>query len=188
MTSLPRTFVSFSSSDKSRYDLMCAWKAHEHIDFNFADFQLDEAINSKNPYYIKSVCAAKVRLTDTFVLLIGNDTYTKTVFVKDEVEVAAEKGCRMIGVNLNNCRTKDHLCPAFFANVGAIFVPFSSRILAEALRWQRQGNSPAYYFFDEVYTRLGYKLIGSTAVLPSQGDCISPHPRCVIRTRLPKTT
>jgi predicted helicase len=24
--------------------------------------------------------------------------------------------------------------------------------------------------------------------LYSQGDCISPHPRCVIRTRLPKTT
>ena len=42
MTNLPRTFVSFSSTDKSRYDLMCAWKAHEHIDFNFADFQLDE--------------------------------------------------------------------------------------------------------------------------------------------------
>jgi hypothetical protein len=23
---------------------MCAWKAHDHIDFNFADFQLGEAI------------------------------------------------------------------------------------------------------------------------------------------------
>src|SRR5271157_2691018 len=88
MVDLARTFVSFSSADKGRYDLMCAWKAHEHINFNFADFQLDEAINSKTPYYIKSVCAAKVRRADTFVLLIGNDTYTKTVFVKDEVEVA----------------------------------------------------------------------------------------------------
>lgn len=166
MISLPRTFVSFSSADKSRYDLMCAWKAHEHINFNFADFQLDEAINSQTPYYIKSVCTAKVRLTDTFVLLIGNDTYTKTVFVKAEVEAAVEKGCRMIGVNLNNCRFRDALCPSFFANVGAMFVPFSSRILAEALRWQRQGASPSYYFFDEVYTGLGYQLTGSTAVLP----------------------
>jgi hypothetical protein len=52
---------------------MCAWKAYEHIDFNFADFQLDEAINSQTPYYIKSVCAAKVRRADTFVLLIGSD-------------------------------------------------------------------------------------------------------------------
>ena len=166
MSSLPRTFVSFSSADKGRYDLMCAWKAHEHIDFNFADFQLDEAINSKNPSYIKSVCREKVRLADTFVLLIGGDTYTKTLFVKDEVEVAAEKGCRMIGVNLNNSRFQDEFCPGFFADVGALFVPFSSRILAEALRWQRQRESPAYYFFDEVYTRLGYQLVGTTAVLP----------------------
>jgi hypothetical protein len=49
----PRAFVSFSSTDIGRYQLMCAWKAHEKIDFSFADFQLDEAINSKNPSYIK---------------------------------------------------------------------------------------------------------------------------------------
>ena len=164
--SLPRTFVSFSSADKRWYDLMCAWKAHEHIDFNFADFQLDEAINSQNPYYIKQVCAAKVRRADTFVLLIGNDTYTKTVFVKDEVEVAVEKGCRLIGVNLNGVRVRDSHCPAFFAEVGALFVPFSSRIVSEALTWQRQGSSPWYYFLDEVYSRLGYQLVGQTAVLP----------------------
>ncbi len=167
MADLARTFVSFSSADKGRYDLMCAWKAHEHISFNFADFQLDEAINSKTPYYIKSRCAAKVRRTDTFVLLIGNDTYTKTVFVKDEVEVAVEKGCRLVGVNLNNCRFKEALCPSFFANVGALFVPFSPRIVAEALVWQPEANSPArYHFSDEVYTRLGYRLMANTAVLP----------------------
>ena len=166
MNSLARTFVSFSSADKFRYDLMCAWKAHKHINFNFADFQLDEAINSKTPYYIKSVCNAKVRRSDTFALLIGNDTYTKTVFVKAEVEAAVEKGCRMIGVNLNSCRVRDNLCPEFFANVGAVFVPFSSRILDEALNWQRQGINPWYYFPDQVYTQLGYQIIGSTAVLP----------------------
>ena len=166
MSNLARTFVSFSSTDKGRYDLMCAWKAHDHINFNFADFQLDEAINSQTPYYIKSVCNAKIRRADTFVLLIGNDTYEKTVFVKGEVEAAVEKGCRLIGVNLNNCRFRDGLCPQFFANVGALFVPFSSRILAEALAWQQQGTAPSYFFFDEVYTQFGYQLNGTTAVLP----------------------
>ncbi|HEX7137967.1 MAG TPA: TIR domain-containing protein [Vicinamibacterales bacterium] len=166
MAGLPRTFVSFSSTDKRRYDLMCAWKAHEHIDFNFADFQLDEAINSRTPYYIKTICAAKVRRADTFVLLIGRDTYTKTVFVKNEVEVAVEKGCRLLGVNLNNCRFMDELCPQFFANVGALFIPFSSRIMTEALTWQPHGTFPWYYFFDDVYTQLGYQLIGTKAVLP----------------------
>jgi hypothetical protein len=164
--SLPRTFVSFSSADIGRYNLMCAWKAHENIDFNFADFQLDEAINSQRPNYIKSVCAAKIRRADTFVLLIGTDTYTKTVFVKDEVETAVEKGCRLIGVNLNNCRSQDAWCPSFFANVGALFVSFSSRILAEALTWHSPGTHPWYYFNDTVYSQFGYELIGNTAVLP----------------------
>jgi hypothetical protein len=104
---LARTFVSFSSADINYYRTMLMWKAHEHIDFNFADFQLDEAINSNNSYYIKTVCRARIRRADTFVLLIGSDTYTKTVFVKAEVDVAIEKGCRLIGVNLNNCRSKD---------------------------------------------------------------------------------
>jgi hypothetical protein len=164
--SLPRTFVSFSSADKRRYDLMCAWKAHEHIDFNFADFQLEEAISSQNPYYIKSVCASKIRRVDTFVLLIGEDTHTKTIFVKHEVEAAAEKGCKLIGVNLNNCKIKDHLCPSYFSNLGAVFAPYSSRILDKALSWQKEGNSPWYHFTDSTYTQLGYQLIGNTAVLP----------------------
>jgi len=166
MVDLPRTFVSFSSTDKSRYDLMCAWKAHEHIDFNFADFQLEEAVNSQRSHYIKSVCAAKIRRIDTFVLLIGRDTYTKTVFVKHEVEAAVEKGCRLIGVNLNNCRFVDNLCPSFFSSVGAMFVPFSSRIIAQALTWQPQGTSACYRFLDHVYADFGYQLVADTAVLP----------------------
>jgi hypothetical protein len=167
---LARTFVSFSSADIQRYHMMCAWKAHEHINFNFADFQLDEAINSKTPYYIKSVCAAKIRRTDTFALLIGNDTHTKTVFVKDEVEVAIEKGCRLIGVNLNNSRCKDGLCPSFFGDKGALFVPFSARILSEALKWNKGTPTPGtpddWIYRDSVYTNLGYTLVGSTAILP----------------------
>jgi len=149
---------------------MCAWKAHEHVDFDFADFQLDEAINSKNTLYIKSVCRAKIRRTDTFVLLIGTDTWQKSMFVKAEVEVAIEKECRLIGVNLNNCRFKDVLCPEFFANKGATFVPFSSRIVAKALTWERKVEDD-WYFKDHIYMNLGYDLIGHTAVLPPL-----PHP------------
>jgi MTH538 TIR-like domain (DUF1863) len=75
-------------------------RQHEHIDFSFAHFQLEEAVNSNNPYYIKSKCAAKIRRADTFVLLIRADTYTETqLFVEPEVEAAIEKGCRLIGVN-----------------------------------------------------------------------------------------
>src|SRR5689334_9235684 len=113
MADLARTFVSFSSTDYLYYTLMTAWKANENIDFNFADFQLNDAIRSQNPYYIKSVCAAKIRRSDTFILLIGNDTFTKDNYVKAEIEAAIEKGCCLIEVNLNDCRFRDALCPWF---------------------------------------------------------------------------
>jgi MTH538 TIR-like domain (DUF1863) len=166
-----RAFVSFSSTDIGRYHMMCAWKANEHIDFNFADFQLDEAINSENENYIKRTCREKIRQADTFVLLIGNDTFTKTTFVKWEAEVAIEKGCRLIGVNINNCRFKDRwLCPYFFADKGAVFVPFSSRIVAEAMKPHRfeslTGQTRDFHFYDHIYTGLGYQLVGDTAILP----------------------
>jgi hypothetical protein len=167
----PRTFVSFRSTDITYYRTMMMWNANEHIDFNFKDFQLDEAINSKSPSHIRSVCAAKIRLTDTFILLIGNDTWKKTEFVQPEVEAAIEKGCRLIGMNLNNCRFKDWLCPWFFADNGAIFMPFSSRIGAKALTWIKPARNPLlpddWNFFDQTYIDLGYQLVGNTAVLPA---------------------
>jgi hypothetical protein len=167
---LARTFVSFSSTDIQSYYMMCAWKAHDHIDVNFADFQLEEKVNSNNAYYIRSKCAEKIRRADTFVLLIGTDTYTKTRFVQPEAEAAIEKGIRLIGVNLNNSRFKDRLCPSFFADKGALFVPFSSRILAKALKWNKGTPAPGvaddWVFNDSVYADLGYKLVGNTAVLP----------------------
>jgi hypothetical protein len=169
---LARTFVSFSSADIDYYHVMEMWNANEHIDFRFANFQVDERINSLNPSYIKSVLRNKIRRADTFVLLIGNDTFTKTEFVQSEVEVAIEKGCRLIGMNINNTRFKDWLCPSFFAYRGGLFIPFSSRIAAEALRpWKRappESNltSGDWRFYDSDYVRLGYSLVGDTAILP----------------------
>ncbi len=168
---LPRTFVGFSSTDIQYYHLLCAWKEHEHIDFDFADFQLDKAINSENEHYIKRICRNKIRRADSYALLIGQDTFTKTTFVKWEVEIAIEKGCRLIGINLNNSRFKDYLCPWFFADKGALFVPFSSRIVARALEpWNRPPRVPwkpdDWHFYDSDYTTLGYTLIGNSAVLP----------------------
>jgi hypothetical protein len=58
---LPRAFVGFSSTDIARYQMMCAWKANEHSDFNFTDFQLDEVINSKNENYVKQTCREKIQ-------------------------------------------------------------------------------------------------------------------------------
>jgi hypothetical protein len=169
---LPRAFVGFSSTDIHCYRMMCAWKAHENIDFNFADFQLYDAVDSSNERYIKQRCREKIQLSDTYVLLIGNDTHTKTRYVKWEVEVAREKGCRLIDVNLNHSRFPDLLCPWFFCDLGALFVPFSSRIVAAALEpWIRPAFPPSntsnWRFVDEFYVSLGYQLVGSGAILPT---------------------
>jgi hypothetical protein len=164
--------VSFSSTDIRYYRTMQMWKANENIRFNFADFQLDEAVDSENEYYIKSRCRSKIRRADTFILLIGQDTQWKTTFVKWEVEVALETGCRMIGANLDNWRYKNpYTCPSFLEDVGALFVPFSSRIIAAALSpWQRPGfpptNTSDWYFIDDAYTSRGYLLNGLIATLP----------------------
>ena len=106
------------------------------------------------------------------VLLIGGDTFTKTTYVKWEVEVAVEKGCRLIGVNLNNSRFTDILAPWFFVNRGALYVPYSPHIVAKALMpWKRSSNRDDlnrgdWHFYDWVYTGLGYELIGDKATFP----------------------
>ncbi len=53
---LPRTFVSFSSADIHYYRNAMMWNENEHIDFNFADFQLMRRLTPRNPYYIRTVC------------------------------------------------------------------------------------------------------------------------------------
>ena len=94
------------------YYLMCAWKAHENIDFNFADCQLQNEINSQNEAYIKRKCRECINRAGTYVMLIGQDTRYKYKYVRWEAEVAHEKQCRIIGVNLENWRCMNQeTCP-----------------------------------------------------------------------------
>lgn len=155
---LPRTFVGFSSTDIHYYRLMLAWKKNEHIDFNFADCQLSQEINSENEAYIKRKCRERIDMAGTFISLIGQDTRSKHKYVRWEIEVALEKGCRIIGVNLDGARQMvKETCPPIIQNVGAIFVPFSPKIVAYVLaNWTMQADD-AWYYKDEIYKQLGYR-------------------------------
>lgn len=168
---LPRTFVGFSSTDITYYRLMCAWKAHEHIDFNFADCQLQDAVDSSNERYIKERCRARLDLAGTYVMLIGSDTQYKHQYVLREAEVAIEKNCRLVGVNLDGWRyMNEATCPALFKNVDAVFVPFSSRIVAYTIERFVPPDPPERQYRhwpDYVYQQQGYLLNGNTAHLPS---------------------
>lgn len=154
---LPRTFVGFSSTDIHYYRLMLAWKKNEHIDFNFTDCQLGQEINSENETYIKRKCRERIGMAGTFISLIGQDTRRKHKYVRWEIEVAIEKGCRIIGVNLDGSRQMvTETCPPIIRNIGAIFVPYSPQIIAYALAdWKMRANE-AWHYKDHIYKRLGY--------------------------------
>lgn len=154
---LPRTFVGFSSTDIRYYRLMLAWKENEHIDFNFTNCQLDQEINSESETYIKRKCRERIDLAGTFVSLIGQDTRSKHKYVRWEMEVAIEKGCRIIGINLNGSRqVVDATCPPIIRNIGAIFVPFSPKIVAYALENFKKKDNDDWHYKDEIYKELGY--------------------------------
>ena len=161
---LPRAFVGFSSTDLHSYRLMLAWKAHEHIEFNFADCQLLKELNSEDEDYIKLRCRARINMAGTYLMLIGADTRSKHRYVRWEAEVALEKECRIIGVNLDGWRKMNkETCPPVIQDIGAIFVPFSPQIVAYALAHARWRDSKNWNFKDGVYTKLGYALIGNHA-------------------------
>jgi hypothetical protein len=154
---LPRTFVGFSSTDIRSYWLMCAWKEHEHIDFSFVDCQLQSEINSENEAYIKRKCRERINMAGKYVILIGEDTRSKHRYVRWEAEVAIEKGCTIIGVNLNGKRALDNdRCPPIIRDIGAIFVPFSPRIIAYTLEHCQKHDTGNYHFPQAVYQKLGY--------------------------------
>lgn len=175
---LPRTFVGFSSTDITKYYLMCAWKAHEHIDFNFADCQLQTVLDSTNEEYIKRRCRERLDMAGTYMMLIGADTRWKNTYVKWEAEVAIEKKCRLICVNLDNWRFQNTgTCPPVMMNAGAVFVPFSPQIVQWALqKWVRPDpqSHPWYLFEDWVYTSLGYVLNGNIATRPAKPNPFAP--------------
>jgi len=154
---LPRTFVGFSSTDIKSYWLMRAWKENKHIDFNFADCQLNDEIDSENEQYIKRKCRERINMAGKYLLLIGEDTRSKHKYVRWEAEVAVEKRCTIIGVNLDGDKQLNgSKCPPIIQNIGAVFVPFSPYIIAYALEHYQMNASGNYYYKDEVYKSLGY--------------------------------
>ncbi len=156
---LPRTFVGFSSTDRHMYELMDAWKKNENIDFNFADCQLNMPLDSEDEDYIKRMCRERIDMAGTFALLIGRDTRSKHKYVRWEIQVAIEKGCNLIGINLDAGRYLDtDLCPPILQNVGAVFVPFSAKIIKHALTHPTNSEKGDYFFEPKVYQDLGYEV------------------------------
>jgi hypothetical protein len=133
---------------------MQAW--NEYIDFDFVVCQLASEIRSDDEDYIKRKCRARINMAGTYALLIGKGTRSKHKYVRWEAEVAIEKECTVIGVNLDGSRrVVDATCPPIIRDIGALFVPFSPDVLAYALEHYKMHDSGAYHYPDEVYRKLG---------------------------------
>ena len=93
-----------------------------------------------------------------YVLLIGRDTKYKHKYVRWEAEVAIEKGCTIIGVNIDSSRYMERdTCPPIICDIGAIFVPFSPKIVAYAIEnYEMHNDSDNYHYKDHVCASLGY--------------------------------
>lgn len=141
------------------YRMMQAWKENEHIDFNFTDCQLASELNSDDETYIKRKCRERINMAGKYVLLIGEDTRSKHKYVRWEAEVAIEKDCTIIGVNLDASRyVVERTCPPIIRDIGALFVPFSPKIIGYALEHYRMHEDGAYSYKDEIYRKLGYRV------------------------------
>lgn len=155
MTS-PRTFVSFSLSDRQYYRLLQTWKELEHVNFTF----IDQTAFGLSCSGIECKCKERIKKrmddADKYVVLISKHTrFDKHVW--REAIVAIEKGCTIIGVNLDNSRRLLEITtPPIIWDIGAIFIPFSAEIIAYALKHYKMHNHGAYFYNNSVYRRLGY--------------------------------
>lgn len=149
---LQRTFVGFSSTDINYYRMMLAWKENENIDFDFANLQLQKEVNSEDENYIKRICRNRINQAGYFIQLIGDDTRYKYKYVRWEAEVAIEKNCTIIGVNINGSKKFDaERTPKVITDIGAIFIPFSSKIINYALENYKMRGSNNYIYPDSFY-------------------------------------
>ncbi len=150
-----RVFVGFSSTDKQYYDFMKGWKANGKMDFDFIDMQLDRSIQSQDESYIKRILREKITNSGTFIQLIGEDTKSKHKYVRWEADIAIEKNCRLICVNLNGSRRVDEMCPPILKNKGAMFVPFKASIIKYSLDNFSKKDDDDWHWKDSVYNELG---------------------------------
>jgi len=152
---LPKTIVGFSASNIEYYWRMLAWKGREGIDFDFVDCRLGEESDREDENYVKTKARERMGRAEKYTLLIGEDHCHRKKYVDWEATVAIEQGCTIIGVNLDGARqVVEKKCPPAIMDVGAIFVPFSPRILAYALVNYRKRGQGNWHLPDQVYQQL----------------------------------
>lgn len=161
-----KTYVCFDGdTDMHYYRLMCAWKQHEGINFNFYNaHDLNSARDSSQEESIKRQLRERLKNSAVLIVLVGENTKNLYKFVRWEMEQALSLDLPIIAVNLNNKRQRDlDRCPPIIRDELAIHVSFNAAIMQHALEnWptrhaevRKQGKKDSYHYTEETYKKLG---------------------------------
>jgi len=162
-----KTYVAFDGdTDIRSYRIMQAWKAHDHIDFNFYDaHELNSARDTSTEESIKAQLRLRMADSKQMVLLVGEKTRLLRKFVPWEIDLARKKDIPIIVVNLNDSREYDDArCPeAVKDHTYTVSVPFKMKAIKYALdnfpddyhasKTTKRGHN--YHYPASVYTSLG---------------------------------
>lgn len=136
-----KTYVAFASEDISKYRLMEAWKASEHIDFDFFDaHDLFISRDTSKPETIKRNLRERLKNAKQVVLLGSKDGKSKggdgVSFLAHEIEVIIEFNLPVVVANLDQDRTVDKSYipdPLLSEDYFTLSVSYQPKIIMHAL-------------------------------------------------------
>jgi len=161
-----KTFVSFASEDLTSYRLMQAWKANQHIDFDFLDaHDINTALDSSQPATIERRLTDRLANTKQVVMLIGDATRRKAgdgvSFLHHEATVIKKLKLPVIFANLNGSRVvESSRLPFSLSEQYTISVSFQPAIIKYALDDFVDGfvyspDKGPHHYKSHVYSNLG---------------------------------
>jgi hypothetical protein len=163
-----KTYVAFASEDIGKYRMMEAWKASEHIEFNFFNaHDLFIARDTSKPETIKRNLRERMKNAKQVVLLGSKDGKRKgsdgVSFLAYEIEVIVEFNLPVVVVNLDQDRTVDENFipdPLLAKKYYTLSVSYQPKIIMHALdnyatSFATSDKKGAYQYMPEVYKELG---------------------------------
>jgi hypothetical protein len=167
-----KTYVAFASEDILSYNLMKAWRANAHIEFDFLDaHDINVALDTSKPDTIRARLRERLANTKQSLVLISNTTKAKAArsssFLYYEIEVIAKLGLPVVFANIDQSRTvQSGKLPSKLASpYYTMSVSLQAKIVQYALdNYVPEFNSNAqaakpyvgpYQYKDSVYKELG---------------------------------
>ncbi len=160
-----KTYVAFDADNDIRYYwLMQAWKKNDNTSFNFYDAHDLNNIRVHTEENIKRNLQERMRSTNVFILLVGDNTKYLYKFVRWEIEQALNRNLPIIVVNINGKRSRNiDLCPSILNGELSVHVSFNQKIIEHAIsNWyanheklRREGKEGDYHYNDSIYKKFG---------------------------------